>query len=86
MKRTLFGAVCGLGMCGAAAAQPPGARLSEGRELDPVAREQFRAPHAPAPAPAAPPAERPTDMFSAALVLVEALMRDLTFPLGTVPR
>jgi hypothetical protein len=86
MKRTLFGAVCGLAICGTAAAQPPGARLSEGRELDPVAREQYRAPQGAAPAPAARPTERPGDMFSTALALVEALVRDFTIPLGTAPR
>jgi hypothetical protein len=74
-------------LCGATSAAPPA--LSEGRELDPVARDFFGGPPAPsaveeaaAPRVAAPASEATGASFLANVR--EVLLSRLTVPLGTV--
>jgi hypothetical protein len=87
MRRVLLGLVGAGALCGVAA-KPPGGPLSEGRELDPVTRDFHLA------APVAVPesdgplrTEKPGDMCGESILagLWEAILNELTMPLGTAP-
>jgi hypothetical protein len=87
MRRMLLGVVAGT-MCSAVMAKPPSA-ISEGREVDPVARDfQLGEPPA-APENAVPSraAEKPGDLFGGSLLaaIFDAITNGMSIPLGIVP-
>jgi hypothetical protein len=89
LRQRLLGVVAAVALSAVATAKPPaeGGPLSDGRELDPVARDAYLPPptgeRATDRAPTRP-AEKPGDTVSAFIVaLAEALLRELTIPLGT---
>ena len=87
MRRMLLGGVMSVAVCGAVAAKPPGGALSEGRELDPVARDYY---HGEPPAPpaghddATRGAPKPGDscVFPLLAPVLDMIMREITLPLG----
>ena len=88
LRRMLLGLSGAVAVSGMAVAAPPGGHLSEGRELDPVARDYYLT--TPAPAAEAAPAredQTPGDMFGWSLFadFRETILNELTIPLGTVP-
>jgi hypothetical protein len=87
MRRVLLGLMGAGALCGVAA-KPPGGPLSEGRELDPVTRDFHLAAPAVVPSGTAPPlVEKPRDLFGGSILagLWEAILNELTMPLGTAP-
>jgi hypothetical protein len=77
----LMGVAATAALCGPASAAPPA--LSEGRELDPVARDFFLAgPATPAPGAESAPAKLPTLSFLGNIR--EVIITRFTVPLGTV--
>ena len=88
MRLMLMGGVLAVAVCGSAAARPPESPLSEGREVDPVARDF----HHGAP-PAAPPEKaepvqsaRPGDTCAWPLLstftVLKTILRGVSLPLG----
>lgn len=90
LRQMVLSGLCAVLLGGAASAKAPGTNgpLSEGRELDPVARDNY------APIPTSDPArtnapagseEKRRDTFAAVIdAITETLLQQLTIPLGTV--
>ena len=88
MRRLLLGLGVAAILGSTATAGPPAGPLSEGREVDPVARDFYLAPPVAAPeSSGAPRAERPGDTVGMSMVLAlgSAILNHFTFQLGTVP-
>lgn len=88
LRLTLLSVASVLLLCGTVTAAPPTANgpLSEGRELDPVARDNYLpVPAEPSSAAIARPVQRPGDNAGVFISAVcEVFLRNLTIPLGTV--
>ncbi len=87
----LLGLVGAVGVCGTVVAAPPGLqpnRLAEGRELDPVTRDHYLPePQVAGAEGSARGATGDRDALWAFLTgMHEAIAREFTMPLGTVPR
>jgi hypothetical protein len=87
MRRVLLGLVGAAAIGSAATAAPPGGPLSEGREVDPVARDFYLAPVAAPESADAPGAGHLGDTVGGSLFLAlgSAILNHFTFQLGTVP-
>jgi hypothetical protein len=87
MRRLLLGGAMSVMVCGAVAAKPPGGPLSEGRELDPVARDYYQGEPPTPPAGNADPARgapKPGDSCAFPLLapVLDMVLRWVTLPLG----
>ncbi len=82
LRRILWSLTASAALCGMVSATPPA--LSEGRELDPVARDFFLTtlPPAPAPVEAEEPGSLPPLSFLSNIR--EVILTSITIPLGTV--
>jgi hypothetical protein len=88
MRRMLLGGFFAVALCRGATARPPESPLSEGREVDPVARDFHHGAPPAAPPDAAEPAQsaRPGDTCAwplrATFTVLKTILRGVSLPLG----
>jgi hypothetical protein len=88
MRHMLLGGVIAVAVCGVATARPPESPLSEGREVDPVAREFYHGDPPTPPSEKAEPSQaaKPGDTCAwplrATFAALESLLRGIALPLG----